>query len=91
MSNAIRFLESMGASDSLRAASDYEAAVRALDVESAQQTALLDRDSASLAGLLLARPTMFCMILAPDEGKEDELPDQADEQTDGDEDRGEKE
>lgn len=91
MSNAIRFLESIGASASLQAAADYAAAVAALDAEPAQKSALLDRDVAALAHLLDARPTMFCMILAPDEGKEDPSREQSDEQTDGDEEHEEKE
>lgn len=91
MSNAIRFLESMGASASLQSAAEYAAVVAALEVEPAQQAALLDRDVATLANLLDARPTMFCMILAPDEGKEDPMREQSDEQTDGDEESEEKE
>ena len=91
MSNVIRFLESMGASASLRATADYRAAVASLDVDSKQKTALLNRDVASLTHLLDGRPAMFCMILAPDDAKEGEHPDQADEQTEGDEDPGEKE
>lgn len=81
----------MGASASVRAAADYAATVAALDVEPAQKTALLARDVASLAQLLDARPAMFCMILAPDEGKEDPSREQSDEQTDGDEEHEEKE
>jgi len=81
----------MGASGALQAAADYAAAVKALDVEPAQRAALLDRDVASLANLLDGRPAMFCMILAPDEGQEEQRPDQGDEQTDGDEDHSEKE
>lgn len=91
MSNTIRFLESLGASASMQAAANYAAAVAALDVEPAQRAALLDRDVASLATLLDARPAMFCMILAPDEGKEDESREESDDQTDGDEDPVEKE
>lgn len=91
MSNAIQFLESMGASASIQGAADYAAAVAALDVEPAQRVALLGRDVSSLAKLLDGRPAMFCMILAPDEGKEDEAQEQQDEQTDGDEGAGEKE
>lgn len=91
MSNAIRFLEAMGTSASVRAAADYAAAVAALDVEPAQRAALLDRDVDLLSRLLDGRPSMFCMILAPDEGKEDEAQEQADEQTGGDEEPGEKE
>ena len=91
MSNAIRFLESIGASASFQAAADYAARVAALEIEPAQKAALLDRDVASLAHLLDARPTMFCMILAPDEGKEDPSREQSDEQTDGDEQQDEKE
>lgn len=81
----------MGASASLRATADYEAAVAALDVGPLQRAALLDRDVAALTASLDGRPTMFCMILAPDDAQEEERPDQADEQTDGDEDHGEKE
>ncbi|SDQ61550.1 hypothetical protein SAMN05428982_1824 [Pseudoxanthomonas sp. CF385] len=81
----------MGASASLRGAADYAAAVAALEVEPAQRAALLGRDADALARLLDGRPAMFCMILAPDEGKEDEAQEQADEQTGGDEEPGEKE
>ena len=83
MSNAIRFLESMGAAASSQATADYLAAVAALDVEADQRAALRDRDVASLTRLLDARPAMFCMILAPDEGKEDESREDADYQTGG--------
>lgn len=91
MSNVIEFLELMGTSDSLRSAAAYEAAVAALDVGPSQRTALLDRDVASLTTLLDARPAMFCMIIAPDGAEESERPDQADEQTEGDDDRNDKE
>ena len=91
VSNAIQFLESLGASASIPGGADYATAVAALDVEPAQREALLGRDVSSLARLLDGRPAMFCMILAPDEGKEDEAQDQQDEQTEGDEGHGEKE
>ena len=91
VSNAIRFLETMGAAASLQTTAGYVAAVVALDVEADQRAALLDRDVASLARLLEARPAMFCMILAPDEGKEDESREDSDDQTGGEEDPAEKE
>lgn len=81
----------MGASGSLRATADYVAAVASLEVDNAQKNALLNRDVSALTELLDGRPTMFCMILAPDDAQEGERPDQADEQTEGDEDQGDKE
>lgn len=91
VSNVIKFLEFVGASDSLRSTAAYEAAVAALEVEPSQRLALMDRDVASLTTLLDGRPAMFCMIIAPDDAKESEHPDHADDQTEGDEEKHDKE
>lgn len=76
MSEAIRFLDSIGAAAAL-APSEYGAAVSALGVDDAQKNALLQRDDAALALLLEARATMMCIISAPQE--EEPEPSQDDE------------
>lgn len=90
MSNVIHFLESVGSAARLQSAADYAAAVAASDLEPSERKALLDRDVRSLTKIMRGRASMFCMIIAPDEQQgEHELPDQADEQTDGDGEPGE--
>lgn len=75
--NAIQFLEALGASPAHDALA-YAGAVAALPVAPAQRAALLARDAGSLARLLDARPTMICMIAVPngdvpdDEGRDDD-------------------
>ena len=80
MSDAIRFLESMGSDSSLSrlSAEEYAATVAYLDVEPSQQRALIDRDHAALSDLLGGRQTLLCSVFAPDEEeeeREDDLPD----------------
>lgn len=69
MSNAIQFLQSMGSDSALARTSvvDYAAAVAALDIDDAQQRALLDRDQAALSGLLGGRARMIFAVMAPDD------------------------
>lgn len=76
MSDAIRFLESMGSdsSQSLATARDYELSVDALEVDDAQRKALLDRDHAALSQMLGGRQQLLCSIFAPDEDQEDGVP-----------------
>lgn len=45
----------------------YEEAVASLDVDDAQQAALLARDPEALVGLLNCRESMVCMVWAPDQ------------------------
>lgn len=81
MSNAIQFLESLGASPA-SASRDAEAYVRALsvvDVDEAQHRALIGRDADALAKLLDGRSQMLCMIVTPDGGDEREEPDHSEE------------
>lgn len=71
MSDVIRFLESMG-SDASGGLSpfDYAASVAQLDIDPAQQRALLERDHVSLGNLLGGRIEIRCSIFAPDEDEE---------------------
>jgi len=61
MSAVLKFLEAMGRTSSTAAMSDgeYAATVARLDIDAAQQRALLDRDHAALNDLLGGRATMF--------------------------------
>lgn len=76
MSNAIQFLESMGIDCALGRMSsvDYSAAILALDVDDAQQRALLARDPKALSDLLGGRSKMVFAILAPDDEPGEEIP-----------------
>ena len=69
MSNVIQFLESMGANAAMAriTASDYEAAVAALDADAASREALCLRDHSKLNGLLNGRSIMMCVVAAPEE------------------------
>lgn len=81
MSNAIQFLESLGASPA-SASRDAEAYVRALsvvDVDEAQHHALIGRDAEALARLLDGRAHMLCMVATPDGGETQDEPDKSDE------------
>lgn len=62
MTDVIRFLESMGSNPALAnlPATDYAAAVAALDADQPQKQALLDRDHAQLNRLLGGRHKMYC-------------------------------
>jgi len=72
MSNVIRFLESMGANAAAArmSISDYEAAVRFLEVGPEQQTALINRDAGKFCESMSAGVTMYCLVVAPDEQEE---------------------
>jgi hypothetical protein len=65
MSNIIRFLEAIGTKQLSPA--EYAASVRALDVEAAHKSALLDRDQDALNELLDGRRELRCSIFAEDE------------------------
>jgi len=80
VSNSIHFLESMGRSSSIRrmSAAEYEAAVDALDIDQAEAVALKARDASTLAGILGARPSMICMVWAPDQAPAKEDDDRSD-------------
>lgn len=69
MSNAIHFLETLGSKPTLSPA-DYAATVAALNVDAAQQQALLCRDPEVLNGLLGGRLLMAMHIVTPDGGEE---------------------
>jgi hypothetical protein len=77
MSNAIRFLESLGSKPSLAklSAAEYAAAVAALDVDDAQRQALLDCDETALSGLLGGRYDMMCILWPADEPVKEDQPD----------------
>lgn len=69
MSNAIQFLETLGSKPMLSPA-DYAATVAALDLDAAQQQALLQRDHEVLNDLLGGRTLMAMFIATPDGGEE---------------------
>lgn len=80
MSHAIRFIESLGCNPAFGkvSAADYANAVGSLEVGDEERQALLDRDFVALGGLLGGRPTMACMVWAPEEApmrEEDDQPD----------------
>lgn len=82
MSNVIQFLESLGNRPALSAA-EYAANVAALDVDVAQQRALLDRDQSTLGDLLGRRTRFLCSIFPADEPvrRDDEPEEQPAEET----------
>lgn len=65
MSNVIQFLETIGRSPV--SAREYAASVNALDVDAAQQQALMHRDHAALNALLGGRTKLFCSVLAEED------------------------
>jgi hypothetical protein len=65
MSNAIRFLETMGSNP--RAGSDYAAVVASLQVPPQQRQALLARNHAALGALLGGREAMKCLVFSQEE------------------------
>ena len=78
MSNVIRFLETLGSKPALTPA-EYAATVAALDIDAAQQLAMLQRDPGTLNGLLGGRALMAMYIATPDGGEEpEERPDHTD-------------
>jgi len=84
VSNIIRFLETAGRRPI--PAADYIACVSALELESFERQALLDRNHAALNELLGGRSKMFFGVMAPNEEpmREDDLPGE-DEPTEPDE------
>lgn len=77
MSNVIQFLEAMGRNPGVHgtSAADYAATVALLEIDGAQQKALLDRNPVALNGLLQGREKMFCMVSTPGERAPGEAPD----------------
>lgn len=69
MSNAIQFLESLGsnAASSRLSAAEYTATVASLDIDAAQQQALLDRDEVRLNVLLGGLDSARCVIFTTDQ------------------------
>jgi hypothetical protein len=80
MSQTIRFIESLGCKPAFGnvSAADYANAVGSLEVGDEERQALLERDSVALGRLLGARPTMACMVWAPDEAPMRKEDDQSD-------------
>lgn len=78
MSNAIQFLDTLGSQPALSPA-DYAATVAAIQMDSAQREALLQRDLDKLHDLLGARGSMAVWVATPDGGEEPQKsPDQPD-------------
>lgn len=69
MSNAIQFLESMGANAAMARMSfnEYREAVLALDVDEDQQNCLIRSDQIDLGARLNTRPKMICMVVSPED------------------------
>ncbi len=68
MSNVIRFLETLGSKQ--LSAGEYAAIVAALEVDTSEKRALLDRDHAALNDLLGGRKKLRFAILAADDEQE---------------------
>lgn len=74
MSNAIRFLETLGQNPALPT-DQLQALIDGLDVDPAQREALRQGDSAALNELIGGRAKMMCLIIAPgDEPQEGDAP-----------------
>jgi len=86
MSNVIRFLESMGSNPSLTALSpaQYAAVVASLNLDNAQEQALVDRDAVALNDLLGGRRTMYCTLFPAKEDQPLKREDDDEETPDGD-------
>lgn len=71
MSNVIQFLESMGSNARLARMSPeaYAAAVAALDADVETKSALGTRRPEWLGELMDSRPTMYCVVFAPEKDK----------------------
>ncbi len=84
MSNAIQFLEALGASPASanRDAEAYARALSVVDVDEAQRHALIGRDADALGRLLDGRERMLCMVSTPDGGETPDEPDKSDESGD---------
>lgn len=68
MTDAIRYLETIGASPALANEPDaVAAAVAALGIDERQKRALLGNDAGALGKALGGRELMRCLILTPDE------------------------
>lgn len=76
MSNVIQFLESMGANAAMArmSAGEYEAVIAGLVGEGECRTALMRRDPRALTSALNGRDVMMCMVFAPDEKEQEEVP-----------------
>ena len=85
MSNVIQFLEAMGRNPGVHGASaaDYAASVALLEIDGAQQQALLDRNPAALNGLLDGRSKMMFYINTPSPDDHEAIPDDDDSDGDG--------
>jgi hypothetical protein len=81
MSNAIQFLEALGANPASSSwdADAYAQALAAVDIDEAQHRALTGRDTEALAKLLDGRVHMLCMVATPDGGETQDEPDKSDE------------
>lgn len=81
MSSVVRFLEAISCNPAVFVMPDaYAQAVADLDVGDDVRSALLARDALDLAGLLGGRPSMFCMIMTPDDQEKEDAPDQGEEE-----------
>lgn len=90
MSSSIRFLETLGGDPALGRMSiaHYAAAVASLQIEDAQQQALLERDPHTLNGLLGGRERMVCGLMLPEQdepGEQEEKPDEEQQEDNGEE------
>jgi len=65
VSNAIRFLESLGSNP--RSSADYAGAIAALPVSPRERQALLARDHVGLGLLLGGRDQMKCLVFSQEE------------------------
>jgi len=90
MSNAILFLETLGAHPALasQAAQRYGDVVGELDIDQAQQEALAKRDAVTLGALLGGRAQMWCYVSTPDNDEDSIVPNEDDQDGDGDSDEG---
>jgi len=77
MSNVIQFLEAMGRNPGVHgtSAADFAATVALLEIDGAQQQALLDRNPAALNDLLDGRSTMMFYVNTPSPDDHEAIPD----------------
>ena len=85
MSNVIQFLEAMGRNPGVHglSAADYAASVALLEIDGAQQQALLDRNAVAINDLLEGRSRMFLLVNTPSPDDHEATPGD-DENEDGD-------
>ena len=82
MSNLIAFLDSLGRTATVSTqGDDFTAAVKAAELDDRAEAALLAGDTATLAQLLGARPTMICALMPADD-EQPVTPDDGDEPAD---------